>query len=522
MGTYGVTHVKKDGKIIPLSDSYDGYFSGGMGQANIYTIKHMNDSLLDKLFSKFTAHLVESDGDSEHDTLSSRQIEEAIFNFSKETSVNEEAKQWFEKVLDEDIRTSVTGVGPLLYLNYYNHYGRDYDYCDYLLDLDNKTYHIRGCPVLFSTIRQLSCLQIKLLNEYLDDSACKDLGFKKCLHDLLAEYDELVNDEQKQVVKKVEEFFKLLANIDEKTLGIYFSKKEEQYEARKASHYTPKVDIEEIIEDDTIRSYGVRTANDLTPIQMRKILLWCNKLTSIVPEAHVLLKNAMWGMAEDLQSGSISLYSPLSHDKIQNKCYEETMHIIENDFKIHLNMMSTAGSIYKYAHEVSNDDKNNENEFGGFFGTPIIEQCSFSVEKIKKDSPDTLNIMHPWLAYHTPWLEVRDELIKGDKTISSPLIWLYMALLNQDKEAFNKVITEAMAQFDSVDVDNKKRISTTILTSLNDGIHVQKLITTLVQSLSINPPLETKDFIQFLQKEQFFVRFKNYMNNSEKFTYLDD
>jgi hypothetical protein len=40
MGTYGVTHVKKDNKIITLSDSYDGYLSGGMGQSNILCIKY--------------------------------------------------------------------------------------------------------------------------------------------------------------------------------------------------------------------------------------------------------------------------------------------------------------------------------------------------------------------------------------------------------------------------------------------------------------------------------------------------
>lgn len=52
MGTYGVTHIKKDGKTISLSDSYDGYFSGGMGQANLYTIKYLDDSLLARLFHR--------------------------------------------------------------------------------------------------------------------------------------------------------------------------------------------------------------------------------------------------------------------------------------------------------------------------------------------------------------------------------------------------------------------------------------------------------------------------------------
>lgn len=40
MGTYGVTHIKKDDKIIPFSDSYDGYWSG-MGLANLIGLKYI-------------------------------------------------------------------------------------------------------------------------------------------------------------------------------------------------------------------------------------------------------------------------------------------------------------------------------------------------------------------------------------------------------------------------------------------------------------------------------------------------
>ena len=49
MGTYGVTHVKNDNKILAFSDSYDGYVSG-MGQANILCIKYLSTPLLKALF----------------------------------------------------------------------------------------------------------------------------------------------------------------------------------------------------------------------------------------------------------------------------------------------------------------------------------------------------------------------------------------------------------------------------------------------------------------------------------------
>lgn len=55
MGTYGITHVKKDNKIITMSDSYDGYLNGGMGQSNILCIKYLSTPILKKLFDKYKA-----------------------------------------------------------------------------------------------------------------------------------------------------------------------------------------------------------------------------------------------------------------------------------------------------------------------------------------------------------------------------------------------------------------------------------------------------------------------------------
>lgn len=551
MGTYGVTHIKKNDKIIPLSDSYDGYFSGGMGQANLYTIKYMSNELLARLFDSFTAHLVQ-DGANEEDeddydeepTLTQREIEEAIFNFSREPNVSEEARQWFNSCLTGDLRTSITGAGPLLYLNFYSHYNRDYDYCDYLIDLDAQIYYLYGYPLDFATIRELSHGKINLLGGYADDEQEKLFGITSRFSTLLNEYFSLNNQEinetieahLKEVSTQIKAFISQVNSLDEDKVNAYFDKKEqarldyvESLKNRNAAEENelstspisfPFPGSEELLQagEDDMQAYSVRTARALTPIQMRKILVFCNKLADMAPEAQILLKNAMWGMEEDFQSGGISFYSPRSSDILQQDCYEASMDVLEHEFKIRFNIMSTAGSSYKYAHEVTEQDKKEED---GFFGTPVIEPCRYSLSEIRAENPDLIDFMHPWLAYHGNWDEIRAEIVSGNNEMDSPLVWLYMALLHQDKDVFQSVYEKAISQFNDVDVASQKKVSATILASITDGVHVQNLVNSLAMTASLKVSVSANEFITYLKEQHFFNHLKSYMNNSEKAKYLE-
>jgi hypothetical protein len=561
MGTYGVTHIKKAEQIIPLSDSYDGYFSGGMGQANLYTIKHMSDSLLARLFANFTAHHVQDDSDDDYDdderTLTTREIEEAIFNFSHESDVSEEAKVWFVQNLESDIRTSSNGVGPLLYLNFYNHYGRDYDYCNYLLDLDSNIYYIQGCPVSFESIRKLSVAQIDLLSRYMHEEEREKLGFKTWISDLIEDYNSLNDSNENQdnadilkqlqdIEQQAHDFFNHLLTVDDHIIEERFAQEKAQRQAyidkmkaenpalyaevngnkdgnentTKPAQVFPFPD-QDFEEEDDVRSYSVRTARDLTAMQMRKVLALCNKLQALAPEAHVLLKNAMWGMEEDFQTGGISFYSPRSRNQAQQDCYEAVMNVLESEFKIGFNIMSTAGSSYKYAHELK-DDAQKEDEFGGIFGTPVIEPCSYSLTQIQNDNAELVDYMHPWLAYHAQWSELRTRLSQPAQEMDSPLVWLYMSLLYQDQEVFDAVLPKAMAQLNSVEETHQKKVVATILSSVADGVHVQSLVNSLVDISAVARPVLAEDFIAHLKEHAFFAPFEAYMNNSEKAKYLDN
>lgn len=530
MGTYGVTHVKKNDKIIPLSDSYDGYFSNGMGQANLFTIKHMSDNLLDRLFDRFTAHLTEQDDDYDEKTLTNREIEEVIFNFSKE-GATQEAQDWLKGALSDSIRTSVTGVGPLLYLNYHPHYGRDYEYCDYLMDLDKKKYHIQGCPIDFDLIRQLSVNKINFLGAYLKKDQLKKFGLKNSFSELLSEYAEMSYDEKvqkknekklAQLELKIQECLTDILKVDEKLISNYYQQQEEQRQAQLAQYDTRNKTAKSIIEEENsdFGSYSIRTANHISSAQLRKVLVFCNKLGELAPEAQLLLKNAMWGMEENYQHGGISFFSPRGNKKVEQDCYEATMDILENEFKMKFNIMSTAGSNWKYAHEVTETETEVDDEWRGILGTPIIEKCCYDLNDIKKENPEILQDMNVWLVYHAKYQEVRKEILETKNAGNFAIVWVYMALLNQDKEVFDIAYEIAKKQYEQLDDKIKEMVSKNYLVSLSDGQHIEKLVTSLAKVSNVERNDGTESFVQHLQDKNFLKELEAYMNNSEKGKYL--
>lgn len=534
MGTYGVTHVKKNDKIIPLSDSYDGYFSNGMGQANLFTIKHMSDNLLDRLFDRFTAHLTEQDDDDDYDekTLTNREIEEVIFNFSKE-GVTQEAQDWLKIALSDSIRTSLTGVGPLLYLNYHPHYGRDYEYCDYLVDLDNKKYYIQDYPVDFDLIRQLSVNKINFLGTYLEKAELKEFGLKNHFPELINEYSSLSYDEKSQkknqkklieIDKKIKCFLTDLLKLDENLILNFYQKKEEERRAYLAQYKennkrAQSLSLIEETEDSGFGSYSVRTANNISSAQLRKVLVFCNKLGELAPEAQLLLKNAMWGMQENYQHGGISFFSPRGNKKVEQNCYEATMEILENEFKMRFNIMSTAGSNWKYAHEVTETEAQVDDEWG-LLKTAIIEKCCYSLDEIKKENPEIVQNLDIWLVYHGNYQEIRKEILEKQDAGYYAIVWVYMALLNQDKDLFDIAYETAKKQYEQCEDKVKEIISKNYLISLSDGQHIEKLVTNLAHISNVEKNDGTEAFVQHLKNKKFLNELEPYMNNSEKGKYL--
>src|SRR5579875_579666 len=133
MGTYGVTHVKKDNKIIPFSDSHDGYFSA-MGYNNLLCIKYLSIPIISKIFDKFNVtekiNVEETKDDKYRSDLSNnadykiatqRDKDNALYLIEQDTQ-SPEVIEWMKETLNHSLRPSISGFAPLLYLNINPHY----------------------------------------------------------------------------------------------------------------------------------------------------------------------------------------------------------------------------------------------------------------------------------------------------------------------------------------------------------------------------------------------------------------
>jgi hypothetical protein len=68
--------------------------------------------------------------------------------------------------LSDSVRASVCGFAPLLYLNINPHYGRDYDYYTYMIDLDDEVFIANNqMKISFEKIRKAT---VEQLNAFCD------------------------------------------------------------------------------------------------------------------------------------------------------------------------------------------------------------------------------------------------------------------------------------------------------------------------------------------------------------------
>lgn len=181
MGTYAVTHIKYKNQILPFSDSYDGYISDGMGENNLRCIRNMGTNFLRTLFDQFTAYNKididktaelsddelydeEKDGSEEISKLKIHNFIENLKSNDNDVTKDKTFHQWLQG-LDGFTSTSMNGAPIILGLNQAVHYGRDYQECDYLIDLDNETFSTVWAPftISFSDIRKMSHSQISML-----------------------------------------------------------------------------------------------------------------------------------------------------------------------------------------------------------------------------------------------------------------------------------------------------------------------------------------------------------------------
>lgn len=503
MGTYGVTHIKKDDKIIPFSDSYDGYWSG-MGLANLIGLKYISVQKLGELFDSFSARKAlnqkqinnreySEDNDDEF-SLNKRQIQSFIDSVKLDTDNNKEAHEWAESIIKGDIRTSSVGVVPLLYMNIHPHYGYDYDYADYVIDLDKKVFRFNNVQLELPLV-DIQNTTIEHLMYLMEDD------FSLIVH----------NDIEPIIEDGIEEFLYASENDKEKSLHIaniaiqrilslpnqtvfdFYKQKEKEREKHYQSHQnysSKKLDDDNIVEDDSY-SYSIYST-ECSSATLRKVI-FC--LQEKLKEHPFLLDCIEWGLDENYINGGLRLVSP--NKKSQYDIFETFVRDLEINFKLRFNIISGAGFGLSNEEDIS------------------IHKSLFSFAELKNilsldDYQVVMDNGLPYLAYHTNIDEAISFIISQSGNTYSPVFWTFIALIKQNETLFNFVYSKALNQIKDFEENDVSRIKNVFLNSFYDGIQL-KTIT----------HHDTNQFINFLMKTDFFKYCEDILNDSEKIKYLN-
>lgn len=522
MGTYGNTHVKKDNKIIAFSDSYDGYFGGGMGQANINCIKFLSTPILKKLFDEYTAsskvpleqassYQEEGDYDSDEVTLTKRQTQDVIYRVEQDAQ-NSEAGDWIRSALDDSIRASVCGFAPLLYLNINNHYGRDYDYNDYLIDLDEEVFSTsNGIKIPFAKIRKASMNQLDAFSNGIDEFLPEQL--REEAEDFF--HEEFTEADQEKVNKIIDAYF----SIDEAVLQAHYKAKEEERQKWLADHKQRQAEDDEELDDSgDYGAYSIRNGSVSVPV-LRSIVTLIQKLNKAIPETQFLSTHTEWGVNDDYTEAGMRMFSPMSNDKKTHEIYDKFTQLVDQQFQLRFNIFSSTG---KWSFDVKQDENDESAHFMFREVVPGPQKSAFSLQEIKGfESQDIIfDGLHPYLSIHGKYDEVRELVINPEQNIVSPIIWVYMALLNQDTKAFDRVYPLAKEIMTQLDKKSAKAAYGKYLQSLSDGLTINDLVQDFAHSLGKVVELEdTSNFIKHLQQTTFFTDVAPYMNSFEKAQY---
>lgn len=503
MGTYGVTHIKKDNKIIPFSDSYDGYWSG-MGMANMIGLKYISIQKLGELFDSFTARkpltqlqienneYSEDDLDDDDDELSltQRQIQSFVDAVKIDTQNNQDAIDWANSVIQGDIRTSSIGVVPLLYMNIHPHYGYDYNYSDYLIDLDKKVFVFTHSQleIPLSDIQNASVEHIMYLMEN-DYSLIKNDDIQSVVENGIEEFLYSEDENTETSLSLANTIIKRIFSIPHDTLISFFDKQKQEREAyyKNSTSFTNNVVDDN---DDDSYSYSIYST-ECSSATLRKVIFFLQESAKTHP---FLLDCVEWGLDENYINGGLRFVSPKNNN--QSKFFDDFIRTIENQFKLNFNIMSGAG-------------------FGLINETDTsVNKSLFSFDELKTIlSPDDYNIVMenglPYLAYHSKIDEAISFMIAQNGNTYSPVFWTFISLVKQNETLFNLVYPKALEQMQSFENDDNQRIKNIFLNSFYDGIQLS--------SMTQN---DSSNFVNFLKKTDIFTYCKDVLNETEKLNYL--
>lgn len=153
MGTYAVTHVKCNNQIIALSDSNQVSFSG-QGLNNMLGIFYFDTPTLIQLFNNYDASLkmdVSKAPSYNHNYAGKEDAKKSSHPSGLDIDKiikDEKGIEWFNNLENSFILPLIQNANP--------HRGRDYNYFDYMVDLDKEVFINAQMKIDFSRIREMT------------------------------------------------------------------------------------------------------------------------------------------------------------------------------------------------------------------------------------------------------------------------------------------------------------------------------------------------------------------------------
>ena len=317
-------------------------------------------------------------------------------------------------------------------------------------------------------------------------------------------------------------------SVDEKVLLKYYEKRKQEHLARQAQYEAKRLNAQESEfsreEQSFVGGFSIHsTTCDATVLRSVVTFVKCvNK----IPGCEFLAEHSEWGVNETYTEGGMRIFSPLTNDEKQNKLHGLFVQTLEKKFKLKFNIFSSSG-IW------SSDEENLNEDDGEQFSmlnniVPGPQKILLTLEEMKtlypNDYKEIFEEGNPWLSLNGHHEEVRQLILSENKKVMAPILWLYEAILHQDKEMFAKVYPLAKELMNSNELTKKKKDETLtkLLRYLADTKMIGEQISVFAKVVEQDVEISNfDDFVKYLKTTDFFEYVSKQMSNKEKQLYLN-
>lgn len=336
--------------------------------------------------------------------------------------------------------------------------GQNYDYCDYLVDLDKKVFVFSesGIEIPLELIQKTPTLNIEYFFDN-DFSLLDSDKYSEFFEDGIEDYmQNLDDDEKSNALKKAQELIIDIFSIPTDNIQKFYDLKEKEREEWLLKNTPPQ----KITDNSSTKCSSVLYTTEIIPSQLRKFIYFLQEKAK-QPGYEFLLNCVDWELDENYSQAFLRLKSPSS--STEDTKFKEIMFVLENTFKQNFNIFSGDFSIF-----------NSEKEL-------TLQPSLYSFEELHRMlSPEDFSLImnegSPYLAYFSYLNEAIPHIILQPEKNTSPIFWTFIALLSQNADLFKVIYPFAQQQLSTLTQENKTKVENNYISSFYDGEQLSQLL----------------------------------------------